>query len=155
MQMRVGGRFSPTVLVILASELFSRVMSAVQSPKHCLHTIKATKRDFPRPVNAVMNQAASVRHRICGCSFCRLIRVARHSRQPNAIIAQGIDSTLGPYTGQSVLTDSPAGGVELQLAYNRGAPLLEMIRKSHSRLLVRIHLCFLEKKKRSTTEILL
>ena len=102
MQMRVAGRFFLTALVILASELFSRVMSAVQSPKHCLHTIKATKRDFPRPVNAIMNQAASVCHRICGCSFCRLICVARHSRQPNAIIAQGIDSTLGPYTGQYV-----------------------------------------------------
>ena len=76
-------------------------MAAVQSPKH-LHTIKATKRDFPRPVNAMMNYAGSVRHRICGCSFCRLICVARHSRQPNAIIAQGIDSTLGTYTGQYV-----------------------------------------------------
>ena len=93
--MRVGGLFPLTALVIWASELFSRVMSAVQSPKHCLHTIKAMKRNFPRPVNAIMNQAVSVRHRIGGCSFCRLICVARHSRQPNAIIAQSIDSTLG------------------------------------------------------------
>ena len=67
--MRVGGRFSLTALVILASELFSLVLSAVRSPKHCLHTIKATKRDLPCPVNAIMNQAASVRHKICGCSF--------------------------------------------------------------------------------------
>ena len=37
MQMRVGGRFSLTALVILASELFSLVLSAVRSPKHCLH----------------------------------------------------------------------------------------------------------------------
>ena len=43
MQMRVGGRFSLTALEILASELFSLVLSAVRSPKHCLHTIKATK----------------------------------------------------------------------------------------------------------------
>ena len=101
-QMRVGGRFSLTALVILASELFSLVLSAVRSPKHCLHTIKATKRDLPCPVNAIMNQAASVRHKIYGCSFCRLICVARHLRQPNAIVAQGIDSTLSPCTGQYV-----------------------------------------------------
>ena len=100
--MRVSGRFSLTALVILASELFSLVLSAVRSPKHCLHTIKATKRDLPCPVNAIMNQAASVRHKIFGCSFCRLICVARHLRQPNAIVAQGIDSTLSPCTGQYV-----------------------------------------------------
>ena len=102
MQMRVGGRFSLTALVILASEFFSLVLSAVRSPKHCLHTIKATKRDLPCPVNAIMNQAASVRHKICSCSFCSLICVARHLWQPNAIVAQGIDSTLSPCTGQYV-----------------------------------------------------
>ena len=56
MQMREGGRFSLTALVIVASELFSLVLSAVRSPKHCLHTIKATKRDLPCPVNAIMYQ---------------------------------------------------------------------------------------------------
>ena len=102
MQMRVVGRFSLTALLILASELLSLVLLAVRSPKHYLHTIKATKRDLPCPVNAIMNQAASVRDKICGCSFFRLICVARHLRQPNAIVAQGIDSTLSPCAGQYV-----------------------------------------------------
>ena len=41
------------------------------------------------PVNAIMNQAASARHRICGCSFCRLI-------------CEALILLWAPYTGQYV-----------------------------------------------------
>ena len=46
-----------------------------------------------------------------------------------------------------MFTDSNAGGVELQLAYNRGAPVPEMIRKYHSRLI--IELLYLQKGRNS------